>query len=164
MNRVLNPERPVFRSSGAGRSEGSILLIVVKSIFCFVLLTSSSSLLSQIIDNDTSSVVIRKTKKDKPSEYNISDVVIKRDKLQTKNIIRVDLDIPLKTTLRLAVSDTSGNKLMYLINDQTLSSGVYRVRWEMELCRQSDCEYPPGRYLCEFETDQFIFQRDFYIK
>jgi len=154
MSRVLNPER----------SEGSIILIAIKITFCFVLLISSSTALSQIIDKDTSDVVIRKTKKEKPAEYNISDVVIKRDKLQTKNIIRVDLDIPLKTTLRLAVSDTSGNKLMYLINDQTLSSGVYRVRWVMEFCRQSDCDYPPGRYLCEFETDQFIFQRDFYIK
>ncbi len=119
---------------------------------------------SQIIDKDTSNVVIRKTKKDKPAEYNISDVIIKIDKEQTKYIIRVDLDIPLKTTLKLSVSDTSGNTLMYLINDQTLSSGVYRVRWDMVFCRTSNCDYPPGRYLCAFETDQFIFQRDFYIK
>jgi hypothetical protein len=139
-------------------------MIGINFTFCFVLLISSSTALSQIIDIDTSDVVIRKTKKEKPSEYNISDVVIKQDKLQTKNIIRVDLDIPLKTTLRLAVSDTSGNKLMYLINDQTLSSGVYRVRWVMPFCRIDSCDYPPGRYLCEFETDQFIFQRDFYIK
>lgn len=138
--------------------------IIINITFCFVLLISGSTVLSQIIDKDTSDVVIRKTKKEKPTEYNISDVIIKRDKEQTKNIIRVDLDIPMKTTLRLAVSDTSGNKLMYLINDQTLSSGVYRVRWTMGFCSQSDCDYPPGRYLCEFETDQFIFQRDFYIK
>jgi hypothetical protein len=119
---------------------------------------------SQIIDKDTSDVVIRKTKKEKPSEYNISDVIIKLDKEQTKYVIRVDLDIPAKTTLKLSVSDTSGNTIMYLINDQTLSSGVYRVRWEMKFCKTNDCDYPPGRYLCAFETDQFVFQRDFYIK
>jgi hypothetical protein len=115
-------------------------------------------------DFDTSSVVIRKTKKEKPGEYNISDVIVKLDKEKTKNIIRVDLDIPVKTTMKLAVSDTSGVKLMYLINDQTLSSGVYRVRWEMEKCNAVDCDYPPGKYLCEFETEQFVFARDFYIK
>lgn len=127
---------------------------------------------SQIIDADTSSVVIRKTRKAAPDEYNISDVIVKIDKTKDKykNIIRVDLDIPLKTTMRLAVSDTSGAKLMYLINDQTLTSGVYRVKWEMTSCANDttpenniDC-LPRGKYLCEFETDQFIFQRDFFIK
>lgn len=127
---------------------------------------------SQIIDADTSSVVIRKTKKAAPDEYNISDVIVKIDKSKDKykNVIRVDLDIPLKTTMRLAVSDTSGAKLMYLINDQTLSPGVYRVKWEMTSCANDttpetniDC-LPRGKYLCEFETDHFIFQRDFYIK
>ena len=136
----------------------------LKIIFVFVLLISGSELYSQIIDKDTSDVVIRRTKKEVPAEYNISDVIIKLDKLQTKYVIRVDLDIPLRTTLKLNVSDTSGNTLMYLINDQTLKPGVFRVRWEMEFCRSSNCTYPPGRYLCEFETDQFIFQRDFYIK
>lgn len=119
---------------------------------------------SQIIDKDTSDVVIRRTKKDVPSEYNISDVIIKLDKFQTKNVIRVDLDIPTKTTLSLSVSDTSGNTIIYLINDQTLKPGVYRVKWEMVFCRTSDCDYPPGRYLCAFETDQFVFTRDFYLK
>lgn len=135
-----------------------------KIFFSLVLLITGSDLLSQIIDKDTSDVVIRRTKKDVPAEYNISDVIIKLDKMQTKYVIRVDLDIPLKTTLKLSVSDTSGITLMYLINDQTLKAGVFRVRWEMEFCRSSNCTYPPGRYLCEFETDQFIFQRDFYIK
>ena len=137
---------------------------LLKFFLIFVLLISATGIYSQIIDKDTSDVVIRKTKKDIPTEYNISDVIIKLDKLQTKYVIRVDLDIPLKTTLKLSVSDTSGNTLMYLINDQTLKGGVYRVRWEMLFCKSSDCDYPPGRYLCAFETDQFIFQRDFYIK
>jgi len=154
----LNPER----------SEGSHILkfYLIRFYFSgiFVLLIFTASLHSQIIDKDTSDVVIRKTKKSVPAEYNISDVIIKLDKEQTKYIIRVDLDVPLKTTLKLSVSDTSGNTLMYLINDQTLSSGVYRVRWEMKFCRTNDCDYPPGRYLCAFETDQFVFQRDFYIK
>ena len=133
------------------------------SVF-FVLLLSNGVSYSQLLDKDTSDVVIRKTKKEKPAEYNISDVIIKLDKEQTKYVLRVDLDIPLKTVLKLSVSDTSGNPIMYLINDQTLSPGVYRVRWDMIFCKTSDCDYPPGKYLCEFETDQFIFQRDFYIK
>jgi methionine-rich copper-binding protein CopC len=135
-----------------------------KIILFIVLLYSASVLHSQIIDKDTSDVVIRKTKKEKPTEYNISDVILKLDKEQTKYVIRVDLDIPLRTTLKLSVSDTSGNTIMYLINDQTLSPGVYRVRWVMVFCRTNDCDYPPGRYLCAFETDQFVFQRDFYLK
>ncbi len=120
--------------------------------------------MAQGLEYDTSSVVIRKTKKIRPEEYNISDVIVKLDKEKIKNVIRVDLDIPLRTTLKLAVSDTSGNRLMYLINDQTLTSGVYRVKWEMSKCAGADCDYPPGKYLCEFETEQFIFTRDFYIK
>lgn len=137
---------------------------MINYFFIFVLLFSVNFLYSQTIDTDTSDVVIRRTKKDIPSEYNISDVIIKLDKLQTKYIIRVDLDIPLKTTLRLNVSDTNSNILMYLINDQTLKAGVFRVKWYMEFCRSNNCTYPLGRYLCEFETDQFIFQRDFYLK
>lgn len=129
-----------------------------------VLLFLNIGICSQTIDTDTSDVVIRKTAKMLPTEYNISDVIIKQDKEKTKNIIRVDIEIPLKTTLRLSVSDTSGNTIMYLINDQTLGSGVYRVKWEMPMCKPNDCDYPKGRYLCEFETDQFIFQRDFFIK
>ncbi len=141
-----------------------LIKYILKLIFVIVLLFSASEIFSQVVDTDTSDVVIRRTKKDIPAEYNISDVIIKMDKLQTKYIIRVDLDIPLRTTLKLNVSDTSGNTLMYLINDQTLKPGVFRVKWDMEFCRTSNCTYPPGRYLCEFETDQFVFQRDFYLK
>ena len=137
---------------------------ILKLIFVIFLYFSASEIFSQVVDTDTSDVVIRRTKKDIPAEYNISDVIIKMDKLQTKYVIRVDLDIPLRTTLKLNVSDTSGNTLMYLINDQTLKPGVFRVKWDMEFCRTSNCTYPPGRYLCEFETDQFVFQRDFYLK
>jgi len=141
-----------------------LIKYILKLIFVIVLLFSASEIFSQVVDTDTSDVVIRRTKKDIPAEYNISDVIIKMDKLQTKYVIRVDLDIPLRTTLKLNVSDTSGNTLMYLINDQTLKPGVFRVKWDMEFCRTSNCTYPPGRYLCEFETDQFVFQRDFYLK
>ena len=134
-------------------------------IRCLILvLLLSACINSQTVDFDTSSVVIRKTKKEKPAEYNISDVIVKLDREKINNVIRVDLDIPLKTTMRLAVSDTAGVKLMYLVNDQTLNPGVYRVKWVMIKCLAANCDYPPGRYLCEFETDQFIFQRDFYIK
>ena len=136
----------------------------IQASLIIVLLFLAFDICSQTIDTDTNDVIIRKTKKEKPSEYNISDVIIKKDKEKTKNIVRVDLDIPLKTVLKLSVSDSAGAKIMYLINDQTLSSGVYRVRWEMPVCKTDDCDYPPGKYLCEFETDQFIFQRDFYIK
>lgn len=129
-----------------------------------VLLFLNTGIYSQTIDTDTSDVVIRKTNKMLPKEYNIGDVIVKLDKEKTKNIIRVDLDIPLKTTMRLSVSDTSGATIMYLISDQTLSGGVYRVKWEMAKCKENDCDYPSGKYWCEFETDQFIFQRDFYIK
>jgi hypothetical protein len=133
-------------------------------LFAFLVCFDISVTSAQYIDNDTSDVVIRRTNKMLPKEYNISDVIIKLDKEKTKNIIRVDLEIPLRTTLRLSVSDTAGNKIMNLISDQTLTGGVYRVRWEMVRCLTDDCDFPPGKYWCEFETDQFIFQRDFYIK
>jgi hypothetical protein len=86
------------------------------------------------------------------------------DKEKTRHIARVDINIPVTATLKLNVTDSSGAVIMYLINDLTLKSGVYRVKWEMENCRTFDCDYPPGKYLCSFETEQFIYQKDFYIK
>ncbi|MBZ0203194.1 MAG: hypothetical protein K8I03_09285 [Ignavibacteria bacterium] len=140
-----------------------------ESLIIFVVITFwiSGSSFSQIIDSDTSNVIIRKTKKEKPQEYNISDVIVKRDRSKIVSVIRVDLDIPIKTTFKLAVSDTSSNVLIYLVNDQTLNPGVYRVKWEMPVCMLSnsintEC-YSPGKYFVEFETDQFIFVRDFFI-
>jgi hypothetical protein len=66
----------------------------LQGVLAIVLLFLVSDLCSQTIEFDTSSVVIRKTKKERPAEYNISDVIIKKDKDKTKNIIRVDLDLP----------------------------------------------------------------------
>jgi hypothetical protein len=129
-------------------------------LFIFI----TCSLRSQVLDTDTSDVVIRRTSKEKPPEFNISDVIVKIDKEKTKHIVRVDIDIPLTTTLKLNVTDSAGTVIMYLINDQTLKPGVYRVKWIMENCNDKDCDYPPGKYLCAFETDQFIYQKDFYIK
>jgi len=128
------------------------------------------SLQSQVIDTDTSDVVIRKTSKEKPAEFNISDVIIKMDKEKTKHVLRADLEIPVSTSLKLNVTDSLGEVIMYLINDQTLKAGVYRVKWEMPSCTKVsedlhslDC-YPSGKYLCSFETDQFIYQKDFYLR
>ena len=99
--------------------------------------------------------------------YNISDIYLKKDK-ENKDlyIIRVTVEVPVTTKMQLSVKDTSGDIIMYLINDEVISRGTYRVRWEMPFCRvQENCEgYLPGRYLCEFETDQFIYQKDFFLK
>ncbi len=118
--------------------------------------------------NDTSKVIIKKVAKTMPAEYNISDTHIKQDKDDKNNfIVRVDLDVPSTTKLTLSVTDSSGAVVMYLINDQTVSAGTYRVRWEMLRCStlQENCEgYLPGRYYCEFTTDQFIYTKDFFIK
>ncbi|MFI5212078.1 MAG: hypothetical protein ACHQIH_04290, partial [Ignavibacteria bacterium] len=65
---------------------------ILKRLLILYFLFSAPSF-SQIIDSDTSSVVIRKTKKLAPDEYNISDVIVKIDKSKDKykNVIRVDL-------------------------------------------------------------------------
>jgi len=139
----------------------------MKTIFiltCVLFLTCS--LQSQVVDTDTSDVVIRKTKKETPSEFNISEVIIKTDKEKTKNIMRVDLDLPVSTQLKLNVSDSAGTIIMYLIIDQSFKAGVYRVKWEMARCIGEINEfcYAPGKYLCVFETNHFVYQKDFYIK
>ena len=142
-------------------------LINMKMIFCLIcVIFFTCSFKAQIIDTDTSDVVIRKTSKEKPQEFNISDVVIKTDKERIKYIMRVDLDIPFSTTLKLNVSDSTGSIIMYLINDQTFNAGVFRVKWVMPRCisvTNEDCN-SPGKYFCAFETDQFVYQKDFYIK
>lgn len=134
-----------------------IIIFILDLLFCSLLRT-------QVIDTDTSDVVIRRTSKLRPIEFNISDVVIKKDAIKNKHIVRVDLDIPINTTFKLNVTDSLGAVMMYLINDQTLKTGIYRVKWEMESCSTFNCEYPQGKYLCAFETDQFIYQKDFYVK
>jgi 5-hydroxyisourate hydrolase-like protein (transthyretin family) len=67
------------------------------------------------------------------------------------------MEVPVKTVLKLSITDSTGDEVMKLIDDQTVSSGIYRVRWEME-------DYPAGRYWCEFTTEQFIYRKDFFIK
>lgn len=115
---------------------------------------------------DTSKVIIKRVAKSRPDEYNISEIFVKKDKENLNlNIIRVDMDVPLNTKLSLVVKDTSGDVLMYLINDNIIPVGTYRVRWEMPVCKTKNCDgFEPGRYLCVFETDQFIYQKDFFIK
>lgn len=71
--------------------------------------------------------------------------------------MRVDLEVPVITELRLSVTDSTGEEIMILIDDQRVSSGIYRVRWEME-------NFPPGKYWCEFTTEHFIYRKDFFIK
>src|SRR5205814_1284936 len=109
------------------------LKIKIFLIFSSILLIYNISYSQDI--NDTSKVIIKKVAKIIPDEYNISDTHIKQDKDNKNNyIIRVDVDVPSPTKLTLSVTDTSGAVLMYLINDQTVSSGKYRVRWEMLRC------------------------------
>lgn len=117
--------------------------------------------------NDTSKVIIKRVVKSSPEQYNISDIFLKRDKTEPNLfIIRVDIDVPNSTKIKLAVKDTSDDVLLYLINDEVIQKGTYRVRWEMPFCKfQNNCDgYLPGRYLCEFETDQFIYVKDFFLK
>lgn len=107
---------------------------------------------------DTSKIIIKRISALIPFEYNISDTYIKKEKDNPKNfIIRVDLEVPVRTVLKLSVTDSTGEEIMKLIDDQTVNTGVYRIRWEME-------EYTPGRYWCEFTTEHFIYRKDFFIK
>ncbi len=130
-----------------------------KSAFCIILLffiIFESNIKSQDY-YDTSKVVIKRVSKLLPFEYNISDTHIKKDQENPKNyIVRVDLEVPVKTDLKLSVTDSTGEEVMKLIDDQPVSSGVYRIRWEME-------DYPPGRYWCEFTTEYFIYRKDFLL-
>jgi hypothetical protein len=131
-----------------------------KSAFCIILLffiIFESNIKSQDY-LDTSNVVIKRVSKLLPFEYNISDTHIKKDKENPKNyILKVDLEVPVLTNLKLSVTDSAGEEVMKLIDDQAGSSGVYRIRWEME-------DYPLGRYWYEFTTVYFIYRKDFFIK
>jgi hypothetical protein len=107
---------------------------------------------------DTSSIIIKKISNEKPEFYNISDTYVKKDSKNSGNlIVRVDLELPETTVLRLTVTDTTENTVISLIDERSMAGGKYRVRWEME-------GYEPGRYWCEFTTDQFIYRKDFFIK
>lgn len=134
--------------------------------YLMVLLISVSNVFSQDI-NDTSKIIIKRVAKTNPTMYNISEIHLKKDKENLNlYIVRVDIEVPLSTKLRLSIKDTSDDILMYLINDEVVPKGTYRVRWEMPYCKiQNNCDgYLPGRYLCEFETDQFIYVKDFFLK
>ncbi len=132
---------------------------------CVIVVVAFQSAEAQLTD-DTSKVIIKRVAKSDPEGYNISDIYLKKDKNVNLYVIRVDLDVPLSTKLSLAVKDTAEDVLMYLINDIVVPKGTYRVRWEMPLCKEMrGCDgYLAGRYLCVFETDQFIYQKDFFLK
>ena len=107
---------------------------------------------------DTSSIIIKKISSEKPAFYNISDTYVKKDQNNPGTlIVRVDLELPETTVLRLTVTDTTENTVISLIDEKSMAGGKYRIRWEME-------GYTPGRYWCEFTTDQFIYRKDFFIK
>jgi hypothetical protein len=127
-----------------------------------LVLTNISAINAQVL-YDTNEAVIRKINKQIPGEFNISDVIIKTDIKNDNYVIRVDIDIPIRTNLKLLVKDTTGTTLIYLINDEYLTAGKYRIKWNMAKCKVNDCYYPKGKYICEFETEQFIYQRDFYL-
>jgi hypothetical protein len=133
--------------------------------FFLIIFICSAELYSQDID-DTSKIIIKRVAKTTPSMYNISEIHLKKGKENPGvYVVRVDVDVPLSTKMSLTVKDTSNDVLMYLINDQIIPMGTYRVRWEMPFCRTPGCDgYQPGRYLCEFETDQFIYVKDFFLK
>ncbi|RPI17341.1 MAG: hypothetical protein EHM58_09745 [Ignavibacteriae bacterium] len=136
---------------------------MIRRIFKLLVLTiilhvcGTCSLLSQEYF-DTASIIIKKISKERPEFYNISDTYVKTDAKNPNNrIVRVDLEIPETTVLKLTVTDTTENDIINLIDERSLTAGRYRVRWEME-------NYKPGRYWCEFETDQFVYRKDFFIK
>jgi len=136
----------------------------VVQFFSFILLCSAV-VYSQDI-NDTTKIIIKRVAKSSPSMYNISEIQLKKEKDNLSTyIVRVDVEVPISTKMSLVVKDTSNDVLMYLINDQVIPMGKYRVRWEMQFCVVKGCDgYLPGRYLCEFETDQFIYVKDFFLK
>jgi len=124
-------------------------------IFCFSLFSGNIKAQDYY---DTYKIVIKRLSGILPFEYNISDTHVKKDKDNPKNyIVRVGLEVPVITELRLSVTDSTGEEVMILIDEQKVNTGVYRLRWEME-------DYPPGRYWCEFTTEQFIYRKDFFIK
>lgn len=130
-----------------------IVLYII--VYCFIGFGHSTKAQDYL---DTSKIVIKRVSRLLPFEYNISDTHLKKDKNNPKNyIVRVDLEIPVITVLKLSVTDSTDEEVMKLIDNQTVGSGIYRVRWEME-------DYPPGRYWCEFTTEQFIYRKDFFIK
>ncbi len=138
-----------------------VKIIILSGIFLLIINPVHSQDL-----NDTTKIIIKRIGKSIPGEYNISEITLKKEKDINLYIIRVNIDVPLRSKLSLTVKDTANDVLMYLINDNVIPAGEYRVRWEMPVCLSlSGCEgFLPGKYLCEFETDQFIYVKDFFIK
>jgi len=95
-------------------------------IFCFSLFSGNIKAQDYY---DKYKIIIKRVSKLKPFEYNISDTHIKKDKEYPNNyIVRVDLEVPITTELKLSVTDSTGEEIMKLIVDQTVSAGIYRVR------------------------------------
>jgi hypothetical protein len=107
---------------------------------------------------DSNSVIIKKKSGKIPVQYNISDIEIKKSTLAASlNILKVSVDIPEYTMLLLKVTDSTGKELTNLIHDKQVSPGKYIIQWQMG-------KYSEGRYWCEFETEHFIYRKDFYLK
>src|SRR5258706_3401915 len=122
---------PIYRDAAI-----SIPRVIINAVLFFgtiAVFVQCNNVFSQDI-NDTSKIIIKRIAKSNPLMYNISEIHMKKDN-PNLYVVRVDVEVPLSTKLRLSVKDTSNDILMYLINDEVVPKGTYRVRWEMPYCK-----------------------------
>ncbi|MCX7877276.1 MAG: hypothetical protein N2510_01395 [Ignavibacteria bacterium] len=86
----------------------------------------------------------------KPNEYKIYEVTVKEGMLDFK------IEIPVTTELKLRVLDPEGNELQKLIDEKSFPKGVYNIKCHLN-SRSS------GKYKCNLETKDFIYETDFFI-
>jgi hypothetical protein len=107
---------------------------------------------------DSNTVVFKKKSGKIPVQYNVSDIEIIKTAIATSlNILKVTIEVPGNTMLLLRVTDTTGKEITNLIHEKLVSPGKYMIQWQMG-------KYTAGRYWCEFETEHFIYRKDFYLK
>jgi hypothetical protein len=124
------------------------IILIVLSVPCF---SEAQNI------TDTNKIVLKKISNIASSDYNFSEVAIKRDPVKISNcLLRVRLGLPTVSIISVRVTDSIGLDVLYLLKEKLLAPGTYFIKWEMG-------NFPEGRYWCEFNTEHFIYRKDFFI-
>lgn len=86
----------------------------------------------------------------KPKEYKIYEVKVNEGTLDLK------IEIPVSTELKVKILDNGDNEIQKLIDEKNFPRGIYNIK-----CRLDNNS--AGKYKCNMETKDFIYETDFFI-
>lgn len=86
-----------------------------------------------------------------PKEYKIYEIKADRESLN------LNVEIPFSTDLLVKILDNEDKEIEKLIDEKKFPAGVYNIKLRLK-------NPHPGKYKCQMETNDFVYETDFDIK